>query len=486
MVLKRFTSIIQRKTQSNHDDEPLPEGDTPEANAARGVKLFCESGGPNTAGEEVLHLPTIVEAAESSPAAAGVAAAQIRKFLSKDYSSRPHVQYNAIMLIRILVDNPGPTFTKYLDSKFTGAVKDLLRNGKDPSVRQILHETLNAFYYEKAYDTNLSLLNSMWTKELGPYVPPPNGATSVSPFGAPQMTAWPQQEAYSRGSPRYHHSSRALPPPPELAARIEEARTSAKLLLQLCQSSTPDEMQANDLIKEFADRCQTAQRSLQGYMNCDDPVPDDATMQTMIETSEQLSLAASKHHRALLAARRAAAPTASPPPSLPPRDNAPPAPSSTTTPSPLSPLESPLPPIPTTLQAGIPRRNPQTTSPTAPPNPYDPTTSPYAPPGAPAAHGNLDLSPQPTDNPFSDEHAAEHQPPTRPGFAATPSSYTRRQENAMGGEQMRGAVPSVPEEDEGEEERRTEKERGTNGGGGAVRESREKVSPVEERVTYRY
>src|ERR1700750_2272241 len=84
-------------------------------------------------GEEVLHLPVIVDGAESSPQAAAVAAQQIRKFLSKENYSRPHVQYNAVMLIRILADNPGATFTRNLGSKFTSTVKDLLRNGKDPS-----------------------------------------------------------------------------------------------------------------------------------------------------------------------------------------------------------------------------------------------------------------------------------------------------------------------------------------------------------------
>lgn len=79
---------------------------------------------------------------------------------------RAYAQYNAIMLMRILTDNPGRTFTKNFDSKFVSVVKDLLRDGRDMSVQQILRETLDAFQTEKA-DANETLtpLMEMWKKE---------------------------------------------------------------------------------------------------------------------------------------------------------------------------------------------------------------------------------------------------------------------------------------------------------------------------------
>lgn len=116
-------------------------------------------------GEEFLYLPTIVESAESSPGAAKECAVVIRKFLGKDNFVKPYVQYNAIMLIRILADNPGKTFTRNLDGKFVEAVKELLRVGRDPSVKQILMETLNTFQREKKDDEGLVKLNEMWMKE---------------------------------------------------------------------------------------------------------------------------------------------------------------------------------------------------------------------------------------------------------------------------------------------------------------------------------
>ncbi len=232
------------------------------------------------------------------------------------------MQYNAVMLISILANNPGPTFTRNLDNKFATTVRELLRQARDPSVQQFLRETLQHLSDEKAYDTNLAPLLAMWQKEkTGPssHFHSPVGGTPGAP-GAPAGAAaappgvLPVAQAQQNYFARPHRGShRGLPPPLELAARIEEARTSAKLLMQLVQSSGPGEIATNALVKEFAERCQAAQRSVQAYISCENPAPDDDTLQTLIETDEQLSLAASRHQRAILQARRATT-TASPSP----------------------------------------------------------------------------------------------------------------------------------------------------------------------------
>ena len=69
------------------------------------------------------------------------------------------------MLIRILSDNPGKSFTQNLDSKFVSQVKELFRSGGDPSVQQILRETLTHFETEKQDDDNLNGLRELWKKE---------------------------------------------------------------------------------------------------------------------------------------------------------------------------------------------------------------------------------------------------------------------------------------------------------------------------------
>lgn len=71
------------------------------------------------------------------------------------------------MLARILTDNPGPTFTRNMnEAKFIATVKELLKTGRDPSVQQILRETLDYFEREKIpSDDNLTGLVDMWKKE---------------------------------------------------------------------------------------------------------------------------------------------------------------------------------------------------------------------------------------------------------------------------------------------------------------------------------
>lgn len=266
---------------------------------------FCASGSPdsNDAGSEVLHLPTIVDSAESSPTAARSAASILRKQLDlKNNATRPYMQYNAIMLLRILSDNPGPTFTRNLaEPKFVSAVKCLLREGKDPSVRQILGETLEYFETTKGYDEGLRGLHELWSKEKKK-----NLVLRTSP---PLQTATPPPGQYQSipppMGPRPTRSPPGLPPMSELVARIAEAQTSASLLSQLLQSTPQLETPDNELVKEFADRCKSASRSVVAYISADPP-PDEDTLTTLIETNDVLTLALSEWKKAVNVAQMTA------------------------------------------------------------------------------------------------------------------------------------------------------------------------------------
>ncbi|KAI9832307.1 MAG: hypothetical protein M1826_001993 [Phylliscum demangeonii] len=287
---------------------------------------FCESGGgPNSSGDEVLHLPGLVDAAESSPTAAREASVQIRRYLSRENFHRPHVQYNAIMLVRILSDNPGLTFTRNLDVKFAAVYKDVLRSSKDPGVQQLARETVEVLVTEKAADPGMVPLREMWTKEKEKETrsqvtvsrileTPPGGhqqrhiqqqQQQLQHYQQQQQLQLQQQQQQNYFA-RHHHRPHGLPTPEELAARVEEAKMSAKLLLQVVQSTPSNELLHNDLIKEFAERCQSASRSIQGYIHAEQPPPDDDTLLTLIETNDQLTLAMSKHQRAVLQARKVA------------------------------------------------------------------------------------------------------------------------------------------------------------------------------------
>ncbi|KAI9809713.1 MAG: hypothetical protein M1825_000146 [Sarcosagium campestre] len=323
-VKNLFSKLSAGSAGQTRNVSPPAEAASVEGTAAGGVKAFCEhSTSPNsTQGEEVLHLPVIVDACESSPQAAKDAAVQIRKFLSKDNYARAPVQYNAIILIRILTDNPGHTFTRNFDAKFVGTFKELLRLSRDPSVQQIARETLDAFEREKKADEGLTLLLEMWAKEKGKSSSATYSATRP-PYGgnsrhSSNYAAHPGQSSSRSRRPR------ALPPPEELAARVEEGKSSAKILLQLLQSTPATEVPETGLVKEFADRCSAASRSMQDFINSENPAPDEDTLLTLIETNDQLSLAMSKYQRAVLQTRKARAsqvpsPSANPAQAYPPQ-----------------------------------------------------------------------------------------------------------------------------------------------------------------------
>lgn len=206
------------------------------------------------------------------------------------------------MLLRILSDNPGPTFTRNLaEPKFISAVKTLLREGKDPSVRQILGETLEYFEATKGYDEGLKGLHELWSKEKKK-----NHALRTPP---PLQTATPPPGQYQSFPPSVGHSRARSPPGlpsiPELVARIAEAQTSASLLSQLLQSTPQLEISDNELIKEFADRCKSASRSVITYISADPP-PDEDTLTTLIETNDALGHVIDEWKKAVDAAQTTA------------------------------------------------------------------------------------------------------------------------------------------------------------------------------------
>ncbi|KAL4806543.1 hypothetical protein BDV18DRAFT_159715 [Aspergillus unguis] len=283
----------------SHDEYPQ---DSPESIVLREVTAFCEKGqGPDQPqGDEFVHLPSIVESAESSPNAAREAAHLLRKLLTNPNSTPANVQYNAIMLVRILIDNPGYTFTRNLDAKFVTTVKDSLRTGKDMGVQRFLRETLEAMEMQRGWDDDLKPLVEMWKKEKAKMDKVYNGSRSRTGSWRPTPSRQNSENQYVRPE-----RTDTLPPPDELVSRISEAKTSAKLLMQFVQSTPPAEMLSNDLITEFSGRCRRATRAISNYIHATNPPPDEDTLLTLIETNDELSVALSKHQRAMLQARKA-------------------------------------------------------------------------------------------------------------------------------------------------------------------------------------
>ncbi|GAB7343446.1 hypothetical protein MBLNU457_1470t2 [Dothideomycetes sp. NU457] len=393
---------------------------------------FCES--TNNQGEEVLHLPVIVEAAESSPQAAASACYQIRKFLGKDYYKTSHVQYNAVMLFRILSQNPGHSFTRNIDDKFVSTVYSLLKESKDPSVQQIMRDTLDGMERAPHGDPGSQQMVNMWRNMKGPGA---RLSRSPAPPAGGQVPQIQQPPSHDERVFNRHQ----LPPPQELASRLEESRNTSKILMQLVQSTPTEEVLSSDLLKEFAERCQAAQRSIQGYINCDSPPPDDDTLQTLIEVNEQLSLSLSRYQRGVLSARRAmggvSSGTSPNPEEQAQRAASFPLSQATSQPEPRQQAFSPY--------------GPAELSPIAHSNSM-PLSAMHPPPVPPPKLINRVPVAQPSD-PFADpaeqSHVHSQPPPQRPGTYFTngvTQSYMGRQASAANGLTMHGA--DISEEDE--------------------------------------
>ncbi|KAI5235386.1 hypothetical protein E4T43_09324 [Aureobasidium subglaciale] len=437
---KLRAGFLKRTHSSDATTSPTsraPVDDSPESNATNAIRQFCEAPSDNSQGEEVLHLPVIVEAAESSPQAAAAAAHQLRKCLSKDNKSR--VQYNAIMLIRILADNPGPSFTRNIDTKFVSTVKDIVKHGKDPSVQQMMRETLDSLEAEKSHDNGLYDLLAMWRQVKG------HGAR-ILPQGAYRQNAPPiPQHPQSQFA-----QSGALPTLQELASRVEEARNTAKILLQLLQSTPAEQVMNNELIKEFSDRCQSAQRSMQEYINCNSPPPDDDTLQTLIETNEQLSLAISRHQRAVLQARRTLGQSPSPAlgpnnPFAPPPPQAPPAVQQSS----LQPTSQPYTTDPHTAYSPVSPVNDVFSAPPGPPPGHPPApalapNNPFADPSDSRHNHDLDYTTYPQE---SRDYAPSLDTNPRPAYGGVTESYMGRQYSAANGLTMHGGVDTTTTEE---------------------------------------
>ncbi|KAJ5247380.1 hypothetical protein N7468_002363, partial [Penicillium chermesinum] len=305
---RRPSSLSPSDSRSVNNDGPERTDNSSEETLAREIKTFVESSNsPESRGNEFVHLPRIVELAESNPGAAKEAAVYIRKYLSTPSSSPSHVQYNAIMLMRILIDNPGDSFTRNIDSKFTGNVKDLLRYGRDYYVQNYLRQYLTQLETTHGSDEHLIPLIRMWqtekTKGQKSFLTP--SPLQINRFPQASDNPQHQQRGNSQSPSRSRPRPRDLPEASELAARLEEARNSAKLLTQFVQTTTAAEMENNELIKEFTDRCRTSSRLIHGYIDATNPSPDEDTLLTLIETNDEITVALSQQQRALLRARKA-------------------------------------------------------------------------------------------------------------------------------------------------------------------------------------
>ncbi|KAK9319573.1 hypothetical protein V1517DRAFT_332110 [Lipomyces orientalis] len=243
-----------------------------------GKNMFSSSASPATTRaaaaqtDDVAQLPVIVECAQATPLAAKEAVKAVRKRLDPKHASSAVSQYNAIMVLRILVDANSETILGQIgaDDKLATVVKDILKRSRDPSVRELLATTLEHFAFEKPNVAELVELNKVYLK-------------------------------YVAGGSGNGSSSRHEPVSQEkLEDVVEEAKTSASLLRQVVSSTPPVQISGSPLVMEFYERCVQLSSKIQSYLSRDSVPPlDESMILTLISANDTIGTALEAHTAAL-------------------------------------------------------------------------------------------------------------------------------------------------------------------------------------------
>ncbi|KAK9241417.1 hypothetical protein V1525DRAFT_393092 [Lipomyces kononenkoae] len=238
-----------------------------------GKNIFSSStGAPRT--DNVAQLPVIVECAQATQLAAKEAVKAVRKRLDPKHASSTVSQYNAIMVLRILVDADSPTILNQIgdDDKLAPVVTDVLKRSRDPSVRELLATTLEHFVFEKPNATELKELNNVYAK----YVARGSGSSRRSPSRHEELS---QQN---------------------LEDIAEEAKSSASLLRQVVSTTAPVEISGSPLVMEFYERCVQLSSKIQSLLSRDSVPPlDESMIMTLISANDTLGTALDAHKAAL-------------------------------------------------------------------------------------------------------------------------------------------------------------------------------------------
>ncbi|KAK9365273.1 hypothetical protein V1509DRAFT_633671 [Lipomyces kononenkoae] len=237
-----------------------------------GKNIFSSSSSTTARTEDVTQLPVIVELSEASPVAAKAGVRAIRKRLDPKHASSTVSQYNAIMVLRILVDANSPTILNQIgeDEKLAPVVQDVLKRSRDPSVRELLATTLEHFAFEKPNAAELKDLNDVYAK----YVAKRSDRQSQS---------------------RHEELSQQ-----DLQDLAEEAKSSASLLRQVVSTTAPVDISGSPLVMEFYERCVQLSGKIQSYLSRDSVPPlDESMIMALISANDTLGTALDAHKAAL-------------------------------------------------------------------------------------------------------------------------------------------------------------------------------------------
>ncbi len=118
---------------------------------------------------------------------------------------------------------------------------------------------------------------------------------------------WTPQTYRGDVTPHQHRRSSgrsSLPKPAELRKRLDEARTTAGVLADVVNTSTPATLLKHDLADDLSSRCRRATSQMLEYLEAKNPTPDNSEMEALLGTHEMLQQTLHHYHRAVLEARK--------------------------------------------------------------------------------------------------------------------------------------------------------------------------------------
>ncbi|KAK9456885.1 hypothetical protein V1511DRAFT_495568 [Dipodascopsis uninucleata] len=227
-------------------------------------------------GDEVIYLPTIVDCAQATPAAAREAIRAVRKRIDPKHGSGSVTQYNAIMVLRILIDTDSIAVQEAIgsDDKLAPILKTVLKNSRDPSIVDFLRDTLVRCASTKGDVEGFSALHSIYYKYLA------KGRSKNS--RKQQLSEIKVRSLQER-----------------IDDMVQECRESANLLEQIVSTTPPASIAGSTLVFEFYQRCDTLEKEVTRYLNDDSSHIDEQRMVKLIESNDALKAALNAHKLAL-------------------------------------------------------------------------------------------------------------------------------------------------------------------------------------------
>ncbi|KAK9458658.1 uncharacterized protein V1516DRAFT_682270 [Lipomyces oligophaga] len=218
--------------------------------------------------QDISILPMIIEYAESTPDAAKEAVRAIQKRLDVKNLLRTSSQYNAVMVLRLLIDTNSPMIIKQigLNPKLPGSLSGTLNQTRDPSVKESVLDFLIHISTEHAAVPEFDALRGIYAN-----------------YQAKHSTR--SQSHHTSSHPSQTHRKTD---PADIQNTITEAKEVASLARQML--IIPGAAETDPLASELITRCRHLFFMIQSFLTSDSASEiAESQVSQLVKASEDLS-----------------------------------------------------------------------------------------------------------------------------------------------------------------------------------------------------